>query len=214
MRSASELFQELTQLGNVVSLEPLVDHLDLNRELEPFASDWKPYNPAKGNFHRWGLAVTSLDGGLSGDPDLTSLREYNKIHGTQLDEMSFCELTPVYKACPSMHALVDPFLPFLGRSHFLKFGTGGFFPYHRDGVGATKSQTFRIFVPLYLRSARDFVFLLGNDRIHLERSRAYFINTYMEHAVISLDEDSVHLVLNVRICAESVATLQKMLFSF
>ena len=43
------------------------------KELEPFKDDWKRYNPKKAGNNRWGLSVTSYDGGLSGIPDLTSL---------------------------------------------------------------------------------------------------------------------------------------------
>ena len=43
---------------------------------------WVKYNPRKDGYNRYGLSVTSADGGFSGIPDLDSLREYNKINGT------------------------------------------------------------------------------------------------------------------------------------
>ena len=39
------------------------------------------YNPRK-DINRYGLSITSLDGGLSGRPDLDSLYEYNKENNT------------------------------------------------------------------------------------------------------------------------------------
>ena len=51
------------------------------------ASDvkWVQYNPRK-PIARWGASITSLDGGTSGIPDLDSLKEYNKEHGTDYTE--------------------------------------------------------------------------------------------------------------------------------
>jgi len=146
-------------------------------------------------------------------PDLTSLTEYNRLHGTAFTELSFQKLTIVYQKCPSLKPLVEPLVPYLGRSHFLRFQAGGFFPYHRDAYG-DHAKTFRIFVPLHRHSSRDFVFLLGRERIEMEKGRPYFINTCMEHALFVLDEPSTHLVLNVKICPEAVGAVWKMLHSY
>jgi len=200
--------------GDYYGLAPLIDLGNLVSELEGFAGDWKPYNPTKGDFKRQGLSLTSLDGGLSGVPDLTSLREHNLQNGTLYNELSFRTPTPVFDACPSLHSLLMPLRESLGRCHFLKFGTGGFFPFHRDSVGFQTDTVFRIFVPLYRHSPRDFVFLYGDQRIHLEPGRPYFINTVKEHAVFSFDEQSVHLVLNVHLNEQSVNAVLKMLHSF
>jgi hypothetical protein len=208
----SALYHHLISGGNHYPLVLETDRYQVHRELERFTNDWKIYNPAKPNFRRFGLSLTSLDGGLSGEKDLTSLRELNRQLGTSYDEMAFRKLTPVYECCPSIRPLVDPFLPFLGRSHFLRFGVGGFFPYHRDSF-APEADTFRIFVPLHLGSARDFIFLLGNERLNLEPGRAYFINTRKEHALFSLEENSVHLVLNVELNKECVEAVGRLAFS-
>jgi hypothetical protein len=182
------------------------------KNLTPFENDWKIYNPAKPGYKRFGLSLTSLDGGLSGVPDLTSLSEYNLKNSTDLHELSFRKLTPVYSACPALAPLIDPLIPYLGRSHFLRLELGGFFPYHRDSYGL-KNSTFRIFIPLYGHSSRDFIFLLGNEKIQMEAGRPYFINTRMEHALFSLDAPSLSLILNVEVCQESVDVIHSMLFS-
>lgn len=214
MRNVFELYQDIAFLGNCVALSPTLDTYEVARQLEPFEGDWKPYNPAKGDYRRWGLSVTSLDGGLSGMPDLTSVRDYNLQNGTCLDEMAFREFTAVYKACTQLHKIIEPFKGSIGRTHFLKFGTGGFFPYHRDSVGVRENRTFRIFVPLHNHADRDFVFLLEDKVLRLEKGRPYFINTLLEHAVVAFDNESIHLVVNVHLNEESVTTLQKLLFSF
>jgi len=56
---------------------------NLIKEMERYQDDWKPYNVRKPN-NRWGLSITSLDGELSGIPDLDSLYEYNKNNGTNI----------------------------------------------------------------------------------------------------------------------------------
>ncbi len=108
--------------------------------------------------------------------------------------------------------MIEPLRPSLGRSHFLRFERGGFFPYHRDSF-EYGDKYFRIFVPLYQGSARDFIFLLGKERIELERGRAYFINTRAEHATMSFVANCLSLVLNVELSAHSIAFMEKHIFS-
>ena len=51
-------------------------------ELKPFEKDWKRYNyNTKKPNNRWGLSVTSIDGGLHGIPDLSSLRDWQTQTG-------------------------------------------------------------------------------------------------------------------------------------
>jgi hypothetical protein len=212
MNQTESLYHELSSLGSHFSLAPFLSPSAVAEALIPFEKDWKIYNPAKPGYKRQGLSLTSLDGGLSGVPDLTSLLEHNKKHGTSYGELSFRKLTPVYEVCSPIHTLVKPFIPYLGRSHFIKFETGGFFPYHRDAYGKS-SGSFRIFVPLYTHPARDYVFLLNQDRIHMEVGRPYFINTRLEHALFTFDGPSLCLVLNIELCAESVAAVHGMMHS-
>jgi hypothetical protein len=197
------LYSHLLSLGQYWPLDIKFDVARITERLAAFENDWKVYNPGKPGFNRFGLSLTSLDGGLSGMPDLTSLYEYNRAYGTNYYEDSFRKFTKVYDAIPELHPLIEPIKPQVCRSHFLKFNSGGFFPYHRDDFffGA---RFLRIFVPFYPRSARDFVFLLENERIHLENGRAYFMNTRLEHAVFSFDGPSPHLVVTAEISHEVV----------
>ena len=48
---------------------------------------WKYYQPHKPGYNRYGLSVTSLDGGYSGEPDLMSLREYYQRTGKSYTEI-------------------------------------------------------------------------------------------------------------------------------
>ena len=60
------------------------DYKKMLKELEPFKDEWKRYNPRKTENNRWGLSVTSFDGGLSGYPDLDSLLNYEQETGITL----------------------------------------------------------------------------------------------------------------------------------
>ena len=89
------------------------------------------YNPRK-NIDRWGLSITSLDGGLTGRPDLDSLTEYNYDMGNfstdnYVKESDLNVPTPVY-AHPVIKKVCDPWLPHLFITHILKLNPGGFFP--------------------------------------------------------------------------------------
>lgn len=206
------LYSHLVTLGNYFPLSVSADSFRVKEQLAQFENDWRIYNPKKPDYKRQGLSVTSIDGSICGEKDLTSLREVNLAHGTDYNELSFRTLTKVYEQCSAIHPIVEPFIPFLGRSHFLRFGLGGFFPWHRDSY-TPDGDTFRIFVPFVRSNTRDFIFLLGNERLNLESGRAYFINTRVEHAIFSLEPNSVHLVLNIELNAKSVEQVCKLVFS-
>ena len=55
----------------------------LYKKLNEENFDYVKYNHRK-NINRLGLSVTSLDGGVTGVPDLDSLLQYNNIHGTNI----------------------------------------------------------------------------------------------------------------------------------
>lgn len=66
------LFQQLHLYGDVIPLDQVIDLDQLDNELKAFEKAWVPYNAvgAKKSNPREGLSVTSLDGGMSGVPDL------------------------------------------------------------------------------------------------------------------------------------------------
>ena len=103
----------------------------LLEELKPFDKDWKKYNPKKPN-NRWGLSVTSIDGGLHGIPDLTSLRDYKIQTGQDIHNHDIVVPTDVWKQCPTLQTILEPWAKWLGRCHFLRMDRGSFFPEHFD----------------------------------------------------------------------------------
>lgn len=162
---------------------------------------WKQYNPRKTN-NRFGLSVTSIDGGYSGVPDLDSLLEYNKENNTNYTEHNFSKRTPIVDDIPELKILLDMFNP-LGRCHFLRMNSGGFFPPHRDNGSSIPSPTFRVIVPIANTSKHQWKWIQEDKIISLETGRAYCINTSKEHSVFSFVDNCIILVMNIPASAQN-----------
>lgn len=162
--------------------------------------EYVKYNPRRG-IPRYGLSITSLDGGVSGKPDLDSF--YAVDPSTMPTEMDINVPTPVYEH-PEIKRLCDHFQPFVGRSHFLKIPPGGYFPPHRD-FKSTELDTFRIIVPMYNIEYPRFTFILEDKVLPWELGRAYFLNTAKAHHLFNCgDRDSYWIVLNIETTKESI----------
>lgn len=158
----------------------LGDCCELNLEsvslqLQDFENDWQQYNPRK-QVARWGLSITSLDGGMGGTPDLDSLYEYNLINGTKYNESHFRTLTPLGEQFRFFAEKVD-----LGRSHIIKLGSGGYFPYHRD----LDRNSFRVIYCIEGCHPTNFVWITENNVFPLQDGRWYVLNTKKVHSVFS-----------------------------
>lgn len=199
----SEL-NRLLRLGHFFALDFIVNTPSITSELAAFESDWVQYNPYKPQVARQGLSVTSLDGQMGGKPDLYSLSELYRREGVRYRESDFRTPTKVYKGCPSLHPLFEHFGPYLGRTHFLRFNAGGYFPPHRDGVMAEETDTFRILVPVLNVCHSNVAFLLDGRRLNLKNGDVYFINTLLAHSVFAFCDNVVLLVCNVILRPESV----------
>ncbi len=204
------LYSTLLTLGNIYPLNRFFDSVAVEQQTAQFAKDWHQYNPRKVPNPRYGLSLTSLKGGLDGVPDLDSLSEYNKSHGTSYSEVSFREPTAVLQQCESLRKPLEPFLPFLGRSHLIKLKEGGYFPFHRD-CAFVGPQTIRLISPLKDCTTSAYCFLYDRERIYLDMGQLYFMNTKVEHAVFSFHPNVTLLVLNVIVCQESIDLILKSL---
>lgn len=147
---------------------------------------WHQYNPRK-NIRRFGCSITSLDGQDSGIPDLDSILEYNRQHGTNYSEKDF--------KIPTIHA--SPFNYFLskfhvGRSHYIKLESGGFFPWHRDA----DHETFRIIYTIENCNSNNLIWLEDDRILRLDSNRWYYINTKKKHCLFALDT-CIFTVFNV-----------------
>lgn len=205
MSTLAELF---TFFGDVIELDfPL---WDLHRTDEVLAKHpgWRQYNPRKSN-NRQGLSVTSLDGGFSGVPDLDSLLEYNREHSTQYKESDFRNRTSIVNHLADLSPLLDEFQEDLGRCHFLRLNSGGFFPPHRDNGLVVPSRSFRIIVPLTNTGRHEWKWIQQDQILPLETGRTYCINTTKEHSVFSFVDNCCMLVLNVFATDKSVSTVAR-----
>ena len=91
-----DLYSTLLAYGDVIELTPRIAQPEEFVEWSERNFEYVRYNPRK-DINRWGLSITSLDGGLSGLPDLDSVLEYNRDHGTNYNERDFKVPTPVYE---------------------------------------------------------------------------------------------------------------------
>lgn len=206
------LYDELSSLGNHYSLALPLDAQALKRELNAFEPDWVQYNPYKPEVARQGLSVTSLDGEMGGKPDLYSLKEYFKRENQLYHEKDFRVLTRVYSGMASIHPLIDYFAPDIGRTHFLRFGAGGYFPPHRDGSAVKEIDAFRILVPVDPIGEEDFQFILDGQPLKLKAGHVYFLNTLMAHSVFSFRGKQTILVCNILLNRNTVLKVKKLAY--
>ena len=197
-----ELYSTLTTYGDQILLSPNLHDTDGFVEWTEENFEYVRYNPRK-NVDRWGLSITSADGGLSGRPDLDSLKEYNKEHGTNWLEDSFNVPTPVLQN-KQLRKLINPIQDKIFRSHILKLNPGGFFPPHRDFYGKDFSS-FRIIVPLVNFNAPRVHFILDNKILNWTAGHMHFLNTAKVHTLFNASFDpSYWIVLNVKTVPDTV----------
>jgi hypothetical protein len=200
------LLDSILRLGNFFELNfsAELNPAKVYEDLKQFSQDWCQYNPYKPNIPRFGLSVTSLDGKLGGRPDLYSLQEFYRREGVFYRESDFRTLTPVYDKCPSIQPFIDYFSPYLGRTHFLRFDAGGYFPPHRDSALMDEPDCIRILIPISNVSTETYAFLYDGNRIRFEAGGVYFLNTMIAHSIFSFSNSVVFLICNLILTPESV----------
>lgn len=192
------LYNILTRFGNCYPLKIKHNVLNTINELNSNFK-WVQYNPRK-NIDREALSITSLDGGLSGYPDLDSLYEYYNETGIILKEQDFKIKTPVYEYFKKW---LDPIEKFMGRTHVIRLNSGGYFPPHRDNKHSD-IQSFRLFLPLNYDNQRHF-FMLEDKKLEFNTGSMYFINTALMHTVFNTDIDPFYfVVINIDISKQSI----------
>ena len=198
-----DYYNRILAFGTKFSTSLYEDPKKILEKLDTFSHEWKQYNPRK-KVGREGLSLTSLDGGFSGIPDLDSVGEYNIKHNVRLNEMSFQEPT---EAAPIFTRYMEPFAPYIGRSHVIRMDGGGYFPPHRD-MRSQAIDSFRLFLPLKNCNPPKTWFMLDREPLVFEHGRLYFINTCIEHTVFSC-YPSVFGVFNIGVNEETAEALIK-----
>jgi len=196
-----QLHQGLFLRSNFYKLRINYDHNILRGQVNKYKHFCKHYNPRKTDVKRTGLSLTSLDGNLSGVPDLDSLPEYNKINNTDYTELDFIQKTQVWKDS-NLDIILEPLLPHICRSHVIYLPKGGFFPPHVDS-NIFKLETFRLILPLQNSNYPKCIFLQNDKILFFEYGWVYVLNTAIEHTIFSFD-DNINIIINVKLCEESV----------
>lgn len=199
------MYNDLLSYGDFIQLKNSCNSKELLEEIKDFS--WFKYNPRK-NVERYGLSVTSEDGKLTGK-DLDSLYELSKETGKEYDEDSFTTLTDVYRKSKQIQKLVDPFKPWLCRTHLLNFKKGGYFPPHIDNRGFQGKQFIRLLVPIKKCNPSFLYFMYEDKLLNFNRGYTYFLNTNKKHAIFSFSDDSTMLVMNLECCKESIEQIQR-----
>ena len=165
------------------------------------------YNPRK-PIDRWGLSITSYDGGLSGIPDLDSIGEYCVENNVSLEESDFNIPTEVYKQSRELQKILEPFKGHFYRTHILKLNPGGFFPKHRD-LRQTNFNNFRLIIPL----KNPCTFIVEDKILNWDIGTMYFVDTSKVHQLFNATEEpSYWLVLNVNLTEEIFNEVTKRFF--
>lgn len=193
MSHYSTAYTRLHTMGDWLEMQ-FFNSSKIMQELTQFDDCWKPYNLRKPN-NRWGLSITSLDGGLSGIPDLDSLSEYNKKNKTDIKNYHINKFTEVYEKMPTLQRIIDPWKPWLGRCHFLKLNEGGFFPEHYDinKLDYTYDDTRLI---AFVNNSNKYVmkFLYEDKLMEVENGSLYWFNASKRHSVFSMEDNCIMIV--------------------
>ena len=190
-------------LGDCEPLTWKINTWQFMEEIKQFENEWVDYLPRTDRVNsRKALALTNLPGMTHRDNPSHGQACY--AAGRYVNEAEFCVPTDVYKACTSLHDLLNTFTP-LGRAFLVKCGTGGYFVPHRDHPTAPR-DSFRIIVFLNNCGTYEYDWIFGADqKIAIEEGRAYYANTRKTHRTVSWVEDSIHLIINVPFTSENVS---------
>ncbi len=192
-------FTRLLAMGDWLKLKRF-NSKKLYEELQEFANEWKTYNSLKPDNKRYGLSVTSLDGGLSGVPDLESLLEYNNKNGTSYTNADINKKTEVYEKCPTLQKILKPFEPWLTRCHFIKLDSGGFFPEHYDIEKIDlATNEIRLIGFVNRNHISQFKFCYEDNLVqNIVDGDLYYFNANKHHSVFSMTDDSIQLVIMLK----------------
>ena len=171
------------------------DHEKMIREIEPFKDDWKRYNPNKTGNNRWGLSVTSYDGGLSGVPDLTSLLNYEQETGITLHNHDIKEPTEVWKQSEELTRLLEPWKKWVTRCHFLRLDRGGYFPDHYD-INKHYFDYEEVRFVAFVNSNEYGFKWFYDDKIFKGKSGSlWYFNANKRHSVYSTEDNTILFVV-------------------
>lgn len=179
----------------------------LMNEIEPYEMHWQPYNRRKPN-NRFGLSITSLDGGFSGIPDLDSLSEYNRVNNTNINNGDINTYTSLYDNSPELQKIIEPWKPWLGRCHYLKLNAGGYFPEHYD-INKTEYDYDEIRLIGFVNNCdkHTLKFVYEDKVFESADGKLYFFNANKRHSVFSMTDNCIMLVMCLHFNEDLFSTL-------
>lgn len=164
------------------------------KEIEPFKDQWKRYNPNKPN-NRWGLSITSMDGGLSGVPDLTSLKTYEIETGVRLTNHDIVTPTLVWEESKELQKLLEPWKKWVTRCHFLRMDRGGFFPDHFD-INKQDTSYDEIRLTAFVNvNEYSFKWIYDDKIIKCNNGSLWYFNGSKRHSVFSTKDGMMIIVI-------------------
>lgn len=199
---ADAYYHRLASLGDIYELNVHLEPRLFSHQLEQLNPKWVPYNRSKTWSNRYGISLFSLNGETSGEIDLNSVREWNETHGTRYNELSFKTPTEYWKSLSVFSEAFKDVEKFIGRSHLLKLNKGGIFPPHRDNYRES-DRSFRL-ISLLNESPKSMHLIVDDKLARLRPYYLYFLNTRKVHSVVSFEEDTYLLVMNMELCEQNV----------
>lgn len=194
MNNYDKSLLRLHSMGDWLEMKSEFSPNQLIKEIAPFKDQWKPYNLRNPN-NRWGLSVTSLDGKLSGIPDLDSLLQYNNINNTNITNHDINTYTDVYNSSPELQKIIEPWKPWLGRCHFLRLDAGGYFPEHYDINKLEYDYDEIRFVAFVDKCDKKELKFIYEDKVRdVKNGQLFYFNANKRHSVFSTSDGITMLV--------------------
>jgi hypothetical protein len=180
-----ELYNHLTVYGLVYDTNHFLPQSENFVAWSEENFDYVHYNPRK-DIKRYGLSITSLDGGTSG--------------------------VPLVYEHPDLKKILDPIRTHLFRSHIIRLDSGGFFPPHRD-FGGLGIDSFRLIIPLQNTNVPEFTFIVDGKIQHWVNGRVYFVDTAKMHYLFNSGfKPTYFIVLNVELNKDTLDYVTKELY--
>lgn len=200
----------LTQYGDYYQLRVTLNE-SVKNDLKKFDNLWSQYNPRKPHIQRQGLCVINERGSCGPGPALDSLFEYNKENNVKLTDHDFNKPTELYYSSRALQNMLGDHLSWCIRTHFLKLKPGGFFPPHRDHSYRGIQDSFRLIVPIENCNPPESYFVFENTILNWKYFTLYFVNTLKTHTLFNANttNDSIWLVINAKLCNESINFVEK-----
>lgn len=201
------------QYGDFYQLKHTINTSKILKTLKDFEDKWSQYNPRKSHIAREGLCVFNYEGRCGPGPALDSLKEYNRIHGTNIGETDCDKPTELFWESQELQAFFEPLIGSVVRTHFLRLKPGGFFPPHRDHTRGVQNS-FRIIIPIQNCDPPHSNFILEDKVLYMKHGSAYIINTTKLHWLFNAhtNQDQVWLVVNAKMDQNCMEYIENGLF--